>query len=157
MAAKKSKKKSKKVKASAPARRGGAKRVAKKRVVAKKVAAPRGPRVHEMVHWEIQAQNPEALQGFYAAAFGWKIDSNNPMHYGMVSSKGRAGIDGGIGGTEGPGSRVVVYTSVPSIPPVLEKIESLGGATIMPRTDIGPVIMALYRDLENNVMGLIEG
>ena len=152
MAAKKSKKKSKKGKASAPARRGGAKRVAKK-VAAK----PRGPRVHEMVHWEIQAQNPEALQGFYAAAFGWKIDSNNPMRYGMVSSKGRAGIDGGIGGTQGPGSRVVVYTSVPSIPPVLEKIESLGGATVMPRTDIGPVIMALYRDLEDNVMGLIEG
>jgi predicted enzyme related to lactoylglutathione lyase len=38
----------------------------------------------------------------------------------------------------------------------LKRIESSGGATVMPRTDIGPVIMALYRDPEGNVMGLIE-
>jgi predicted enzyme related to lactoylglutathione lyase len=129
------------------------------KTAAKKAArkAPKKSRGHEIVHWEIQAQNPESLHQFYAGALGWKIDANNPMRYGMVASGGRKGIDGGIGGTEGPGSRVLVYASVPSIPTVLKRIESLGGKTIMPRTDIGPVIMALYQDPEGNTMGLVEG
>jgi hypothetical protein len=142
------------------------KKVATKKVAAKKVAAKKvakrsakkasAPRVHSIVHWEIQSQNPAKLHEFYASALGWKIDANNPMNYGMVASRGRGGIDGGIGGSPAPGSRVTVYAAVPSIPTVLERIQSLGGTTIMPRTDVGPVIMALYHDPEGNLMGLIE-
>jgi predicted enzyme related to lactoylglutathione lyase len=110
-----------------------------------------------MVHWEIQSQMPERLHKFYAEAFGWKIDAKNPMNYGMVSSKGKEGIDGGIGGSEHPGSRVVVYASVRSIEDALSRIEDSGGKTIMPRTDLGMVIMALYQDPEGNTMGLVEG
>jgi uncharacterized protein len=152
MATKKKSKTKTKTKTKTPARKAVAKRPAKR-------AAAKGARkakVHEIVHWEIQAQNPASLHGFYADAFGWKIDANNPMRYGMVSSGGPAGIDGGIGGSQMPGSRVLVYASVPNIPPVLKRIESLGGKTMMPRTDVGPVIMALYQDPEGNVMGLIE-
>jgi predicted enzyme related to lactoylglutathione lyase len=78
------------------------------------------------------------------------------MKYGMVASGGPSGINGGIGGSPSPGSRVLVYAQVASIPAVLERIESLGGRIIMPRTDIGPVVMGLYQDPEGNVMGLIE-
>jgi uncharacterized protein len=144
-----------------------AKKSAKKAKTAKKMAAPpkrtaakkaaKSPK-HEVVHWEIQSQQPEKLHEFYAEAFGWKIDASNPMKYGMVSSGGRSGIDGGIGGSEQvPGSRVVVYAQVPSIVRSLKRIESLGGKTLMPRTDIGMVIFALYSDPEGNTMGLIEG
>jgi predicted enzyme related to lactoylglutathione lyase len=147
MAAKKSAKKTAKKGAGKTARKSASK-------AAKKKAA-----TFEVVHWEIQAKNPGKLHKFYAGALGWKIDANNPMQYGMVGSGGRHGIDGGIGGQPGGNtpSRVLVYASVPKIPPVLKKIESLGGKTIMPRTDIGPVIMALYEDPEGNTMGLIEG
>jgi uncharacterized protein len=131
--------------ARAPAKRG---RAAKKSTQA---------RVHPVVHWEIQSTVPTRLHDFYSQAFGWKIDANNPMKYGMVASKGRDGIPGGIGGAPEQQARVLVYTSVPSIDDLLERIESLGGKTRMPRTDIGPVIMALYEDPEGNVMGLIEG
>ena len=48
------------------------------------------------------------------------------------------------------------YAQVASIPAVLERIESFGGKTIMPRTDIGAVVMGLYEDPEGNLMGLIE-
>ena len=154
--------KKRKTKAGKPGR-GATKKAASKRVAAKKSAAKRratkssAARVHPVVHWEIQSRNPERLHSFYAEAFGWKIDADNPMKYGMVASKGREGINGGIGGTQEPDSRVVVYSAVPSIEDVLGRIESLGGRTRMPRTDIGPVIMALYEDPEGNVMGLIEG
>ncbi len=152
MAAKKSAKKAMSAKkAAAPAKRTAAKKAAAKK------AAVKAPK-HEVIHWEIQSQQPEKLHEFYAEAFGWKIDANNPMKYGMVASGGRSGIDGGIGGGgEAPGSRVLVYAQVPSIVRVLKRIESLGGKTLMPRTDLGMVIMALYSDPEGNTMGLVEG
>ena len=109
-----------------------------------------------MVHWEIQSKQPEALHRFYSEVFGWKIDANNSMNYGLVSSRGTGGIDGGIGGSPDTTASVLVYASVPSIPPVLERIEDRGGKTIMPRTDIGMVVMAIYTDPEGNKMGLIE-
>jgi hypothetical protein len=150
----------------APAKRSAAKKKSAPRKAVMKKAAPKttkrtpkpaGPRVHSVVHWEIQSQAPERLHRFYADALGWQVNANNPMNYGMVASKGKAGIDGGIGGAQGPGSRVTVYAAVPSIDSILQRIESLGGQVVMPRTDVGPVIMGLYSDPEGNVMGLIEG
>jgi predicted enzyme related to lactoylglutathione lyase len=143
----------KKKKTAKPSKRSTTRKAAK-RPAAK--AAPK-PRIHEIVHWEIQSQNPARLHSFYAEALGWVVNANNPMQYGMVSSGGSNGIDGGIGGSQGPGSRVLVYAAVQSIPAVLDRIEALGGKTIMPRTDIGPVVMGLYTDPEGNMMGLIEG
>jgi predicted enzyme related to lactoylglutathione lyase len=79
------------------------------------------------------------------------------MNYGMVASgRDAGGIDGGIGGTQAPSPRVVVYAQVPSINDVLARIEQHGGRTVMPRTDVGPVVMALYEDPEGNTMGLVE-
>jgi hypothetical protein len=115
---------------------------------------PAGP---EVVHWEIQSQSPDALHRFYADVFGWEVNAKNPMNYGLVSSGGENGIDGGIGGSPSPGSRVLVYANVADINAMLEKIESVGGKTVMPRTDVGAVIMALYTDPDGNVMGIIEG
>ena len=120
-----------------------------------KAKAAAAPRVNAVVHWEIQSQQAETLQRFYSEVFGWKINADNPMKYGMVASKGATGIDGGIGVSEHP-SRVVVYVSVKDIPATLESIEARGGRTIMPRTDLGMVIMALYLDPEGNTMGLVE-
>ena len=140
----------------APAKKLAAKAPAKKAAVksAAKKAAPKHPRV---IHWEIQSKMPEKLHDFYSDVFGWSIDANNPMKYGMVESKGADGINGGIGGSESPSAEVLVYVGVPSIDDVLEKIMSSGGRTLMPRTDIGPVIMAIFQDPEGNTMGLVEG
>jgi predicted enzyme related to lactoylglutathione lyase len=146
-------------KAAAPPKRAARKAARKapstrKAPSARKASKPSGPQI---VHWEIQSQSPDKLHRFYADVFGWTVDANNPMNYGMVASGGKDGIDGGIGGSPSPGSRVLVYASVGDINTVLEKIESLGGKTVMPRTDVGPVIMALYTDPDGNVMGILEG
>jgi hypothetical protein len=166
MAKKKKTAKNKLAPAKRAAKRSPAKKKAPRKALMKKAAPkttkrapkkPAGPPVHSIVHWEIQSQAPERLHRFYADALGWQVNANNPMNYGMVASKGKAGIDGGIGGAQGPGSRVTVYAAVPSIDSILQRIESLGGQVVMPRTDVGPVIMGLYSDPEGNVMGLIEG
>lgn len=49
-----------------------------------------------VVHWKIASKDAERLQDFYTRLFGWKIDSNNPMKYGMVDTGGQGGINGGI-------------------------------------------------------------
>jgi predicted enzyme related to lactoylglutathione lyase len=124
--------------------------------------APRkveAPPVLPVVHWEIRAREPEAQQAFYRAVFGWSIDANNPMKYGVVKSSTEAGgsIDGGIGGTPNGERLVTFYVRVDDIDAYLAKVEELGGKTIMPRSDIGPVVMGMFQDPEGNEIGLIEG
>jgi predicted enzyme related to lactoylglutathione lyase len=142
----------------APAKKAAPKRAAPKRAAAK-AAAPKKPKVkHPVVHWEIQSTTPERLQDFYRGVFEWVIDTNNPMKYGMVASGGGGdSIPGGIGGSSGPGAKTVVYASVPSIDDTLSKVGSMGGRTIMPRTDLGMVVMAIFEDPEGNAFGLVEG
>jgi predicted enzyme related to lactoylglutathione lyase len=152
MAAKKAKKKASK--RAKPVAKKAAKRSAAKKAPAKR--APKGP-LHQVIHWEIQSKSPERLQGFYREVFAWNIDTNNPMNYGMVASGGEHGIDGGIGGSQGPSSDVLVYVGTPDINDTLAKIGQRGGRTLMPRTDIGPVIMAIFQDPEGNTLGLVEG
>jgi len=162
MAAKKGSKKAKKAgKAKAAPKRAAAKRPAPKRPAARraapaKAAPAKAKATHPVIHWEIQSQDPGRLHSFYTNVFGWKIDTNNPMNYGMVESGGGGGIAGGIGGTQMQESRVVVYAQVPSIEDVLSRVSAHGGKTVMPRQDIGPVVMALYEDPEGNLMGLVE-
>jgi predicted enzyme related to lactoylglutathione lyase len=151
---KKAKKKASKRAAARPVAKKAAKRSAAKKAPAKR--APKGP-VHQVIHWEIQSKAPERLHGFYRDVFAWNIDTNNPMNYGMVASGGELGIDGGIGGSQGPSSDVLVYVGTPSIDDTLAKIAERGGRTLMPRTDIGPVIMAIFQDPEGNTLGLVEG
>jgi len=150
MATKKKSKKS--AKKTAGPKKAIAKKAAPKKAVAKK--APAKKAVAKKAARKAPA--PKAPHAFYADVLGWAIDANNSFNYGMVTSGGAKGINGGIGGSPAPGSRVVVYAEVPAIDPVLARIAGKGGTVVMPRTDIGPVTMAIYLDPEGNTMGLIE-
>src|SRR5260370_41203778 len=116
-----------------------------KKAAAKK-AAPKKPASPAVVHWEVQAKDPSRQVQFFAELFGWRIDTNNPMNYGMVEAGSKDGIAGGIGGVADGTSRVTVYVQVPDINATLARAESLGAQTVMPRTDIGMVIMGQFRD-----------
>jgi predicted enzyme related to lactoylglutathione lyase len=119
-------------------------------------AAPPKPTGPSVVHWEVQARDPAAQQRFFAELFEWKIDASNPMSYGVVAAAGNGSIGGGIGAmSDAP--RATFYVQVPDINAALAKVESLGGQTVMPRQDMGMVIMAQFRDPEGNVIGLVEG
>jgi predicted enzyme related to lactoylglutathione lyase len=134
---------------------------AKKKAPAKKpvkrAAKPARPKHPQVVHWEVQARDPSRQVEFFSSLFGWTIDTNNPMNYGMVTSSGvPKSIDGGIGATQ-DSPRVTVYIQVPSIDDVLQRAQTLGAQTVMPRTDLGMVIMGQFRDPEGNIIGIIEG
>ncbi len=109
-----------------------------------------------VVHWEINAKDAPKLQKFYATLFDWKVDANNPMKYGMVKTGGNTGINGGIG----PGEKsfgVTFYVEVDDLQTYLNKVEKLGGKTLVPPTKIpNAVTFAVFADLEGNRIGLMK-
>lgn len=110
-----------------------------------------------VVHFEIQSNMAEKLQPFYTDLFGWHIDANNPMNYGMVDTHAE-GINGGIGPTGSGRNQVTFYVQVDDLQASLDKAESFGGKTIMPPTEIpDAVTSALFADPEGNVIGMIKG
>ncbi len=112
-----------------------------------------------VVHFEIISADAARLQDFYRNIFGWKIDANNPMNYGMVDTgaAGR-GIPGGVGAPspEG-GGYLTFYIEVASIDATLAKVLEVGGAVVMPKTAVpsGPTI-AQFRDPVGYRIGLVE-
>src|SRR5258708_39184107 len=104
-----------KPKAAGKAKAKAKKPAAKKPATVKRAAAPKKSMGPAVVHWEVQARDLPRQQQFFANLFGWKIDTNNPMNYGMVSGAGKDTIGGGIGPAPDSASRVTVYVQVPDI------------------------------------------
>ena len=110
-----------------------------------------------VVHFEITAKNIERLHEFYSKVFGWKIDANNPFKYGMTDTGAGAGINGGIGETQGK-PHVTFYIQVPSVDAALSAIKAAGGAVVMEKTAIpGGPTLAQFTDPAGHMIGLIEG
>jgi predicted enzyme related to lactoylglutathione lyase len=112
-----------------------------------------------VIHFEIMGGTGNQLEKFYGELFGWKIDSNNPMKYGMVDTGGGpGGINGGVGANQGGGNRVSVYAQVDDLQATLDKAEKLGGKTILPPTQVpGGPMLAMFADPAGNVTGLFVG
>jgi uncharacterized protein len=109
-----------------------------------------------VVHFEVVGSDGAKLQEFYGDLFGWKINADNPMNYGIVDNAGE-GINGGVGQSPQGDAHITWYVQVPSIDETLQKAEGMGAKTVMPRTEMDMVTMALIEDPEGNVVGLVEG
>ena len=111
-----------------------------------------------IVHWEISGHNGANLQAFYADLFDWKIDSNNPMNYGMVKTAEANTVDGGIyqcKPTDKP--TVTFYIHVDDLQKYLDLINQKGGRTVVPPSPIpGFGSFAMFADPEGNVVGLFK-
>jgi predicted enzyme related to lactoylglutathione lyase len=106
-----------------------------------------------VVHFEIAGRQPKRLIAFYRRLFGWKIDSNNPIGYGLVK-KSRGGIGGGV--MKNAKSYVTVYAAVASPRKALEAAKRLGGKVMVPVTDVpGMVRFAMFADPAGNMVGVV--
>jgi predicted enzyme related to lactoylglutathione lyase len=115
-----------------------------------------------VVHFEIIGKDGEKTKQFFADLFGWSINSDNPMNYGLtdpgVDDENR-GIAGGIGGAMG-GSEgyVTVYVRVDDVETALAKAESLGGTRIFgPETIMGGLTLGLFNEPEGKTIGVLHG
>ena len=112
----------------------------------------------QVVHFEIMGGNGNELEKFYSQLFGWKINSNNPMKYGVIDTAGSGTIDGGVGSSQDGGKRVTVYVQVEDLQAILDQAERLGGRTILPPSVVpGGPKLALFSDPAGNVTGIMEG
>jgi len=117
-----------------------------------------------VVHFEVIGKDGDKLQKYYSELFGWEIDSNNEMNYGMVSrdsnpaADGNLGIGGGVaGGPPGYAGHVTFYVAVPDVEAALAKAESLGGTRIMgPEKIMDGVELGQFSDPEGHVIGLVK-
>ena len=116
-----------------------------------------------VVHFEVIGRDGAKLQSYYSELFGWEIDADNPMGYGVVHREGNtnpdgAGIGGGVGsGPEGYEGHVTFYVEVPDVEEALAKAESLGGSRIMgPDQVMEGVVIGQFADPEGHAVGLVE-
>ena len=105
-----------------------------------------------LVHWEIEARDPDRLRAFYGELFNWDIGAGPIM-----------AVPAGIGGPEpGPAghlrqserSGVTLYIQVRDLSESLAKAAALGGTVSSEPFDIpgGPTLAAILDPEANPVM-----
>jgi hypothetical protein len=116
-----------------------------------------------ILHFEITGRDGDNLKRYYSELFGWEIDDNNPMKYGIVQRDGNTnpdgiGIGGGVGtGPEGYDGHVTFYVEVPDVEAALAKAESLGGSRTMgPDKVMEGVEIGLFTDPEGHTVGVVK-
>ena len=111
-----------------------------------------------VVHFEIAVKDTAAANKFYAQLFGWKINSDNPMNYGMVDTdSGGEGVGGGIAKPPEGGPNTTFYVNVENVQAKLNEAEKLGAKVVVPPMQVpeGPEI-ALFSDPDGNMIGLAK-
>jgi predicted enzyme related to lactoylglutathione lyase len=115
------------------------------------------PRV---IHFEINADQPERAVKFYSGVFGWKIKNwGGPVDYWLASTgeEGEHGIDGAITKRMSPAASTVNTISVPSLDEFMSKVSMNGGKVITPRMTVpGVGYFAYCQDTEGNVFGIMQ-
>jgi uncharacterized protein len=117
-----------------------------------------------VVHFEVVGKDGEKSRSYYSELFGWEIDADNPMNYGMVQREGNTnsegiGIGGGVGGApEGYSGHVTFYVEVPDVDAALAKAEQLGGKRMMGPLEVtDEVEIGQFTDPDGNVVGVVKG
>ncbi len=124
--------------------------------------------MNRVVHFEIQAENPERAADFYRKVFGWKIDKwESPvMEYWMVMTAEKDSKEPGINGgllrrpakTPSQGCGVNAYActvQVENFDEMAKKILSSGGAVAIPKFAIPKMAwQGYFLDTEGNTFGV---
>ena len=111
-----------------------------------------------IVHWELMGPDGDAQKAFYGSIFDWEFDTPEGFeNYHMVDREA-TGVGGAVGqGNENMPNYFALYVQVDDIEVSLGDIESNGGSTVVPRTEIpGTVTFALFNDPAGNLVGLVE-
>ena len=115
---------------------------------------------NRVVHFEIPADQPEALTKFYSQVFGWKFHKSPipNMEYWLCETGAEGpGINGAVMQRQNPKQPVTNYVDVPSIDAAIERATSLGAKVALPKTPVpGVGAVAAIIDPQGNVCGLWE-
>ncbi len=119
------------------------------------------PRV---VHFEIQADDPERAANFYRNVFDWKIEKwKGPIDYWMIMTGEGVGIDGGLVKrpvdlkAKGNINAFVCTIDVSDVDEYLHVVQANKGTVERPKEAIpGVGWLAYLRDTEGNLFGIMK-
>jgi predicted enzyme related to lactoylglutathione lyase len=111
---------------------------------------------HQIVHFEIPADDVKRAQAFYKELFGWQF-SNPPGYDDFWAAD--VGEDAGHGiammARQNPNHGPTNYIDVESVGDSLTRVEQLGGQVLMPKSPVpGMGWFAHCQDTEGNVFAL---
>jgi len=115
-----------------------------------------------MVHFNIQADDPQRAMDFYTKVFGWKFEeAPGGVEYWLANTDdpGELGVSAGVG-IRYPGTRFNAFVnmfSVDDIDAYVVKIKLNGGKTLAPKIAVSGVgYYVPCQDTEGNAFGLLE-
>ncbi len=111
---------------------------------------------HQIVHFEVPADDVERAQAFYGELFGWQF-SNPPGYddYWVVDVGEDAGHGIAMMARQNADHGPTNYFGVESVDDGLARVERLGGQVLMPKSPVpGMGWFAQCRDSEGNVFAL---
>ena len=111
------------------------------------------------VTWfELNGPEPKKATDFYAELFGWHTEPISEANYTLIDTFSGSGINGGIGqARQGQPAHGVIYVEAPDIQALLERAESMGAKTVVPRSTSMDITFAQFTDPFGNLIGLVEG
>ena len=111
-----------------------------------------------VTQWQILATDPERAAAFYSQLFGWTVNSDNPLGYRTVNTGSANGLHGGIWPSPPEGHNLVqLFIEVDSVAGYAERVEHLGGRTIIPpQTLPDGAVMAIMHDPLGIPFGLVS-
>lgn len=115
--------------------------------------------MNRVMHFEIPVDNPERAIKFYEDAFGWKVTKwEGPFDYWLITTgeDDEPGINGAFM-TREMGEIIRNTIVVDSFDEAAKKVENNGGTMITEKMGIPDIgVMALFKDTEGNISGLME-
>jgi predicted enzyme related to lactoylglutathione lyase len=112
-----------------------------------------------VTHFEIPANDPEKLAGFYEKVFDWKFSKwPGPEDYWLVTTgDGEAGINGGLMRRKHPDQPVVNSLTVLSVDDAVATVLANGGSIAVPKMAVpGIGWLAYCKDPEGTIFGMMQ-
>jgi len=110
---------------------------------------------NSFVHVEIHSNAPEKTKSFLRDVFDWKWQDMPEMNYSMFEAPSAPG--GGLQKAENLPAGVLDYILCEDIDGTLRKIQSSGGAVVMPKAEIpGMGWFAVFQDPTGITLALYE-
>jgi predicted enzyme related to lactoylglutathione lyase len=108
-----------------------------------------------VVHWELEAIDPERQKAFYSALFGWDIGDGPIMDVAPGLGSPEPGPGGHIRGSGRSG--FTLYVQVRSLAESCRKAVELGGEVVLEELQVpgGPTLAAIT-DPEGNALTLVQ-
>jgi len=117
--------------------------------------------MYRIVHFDLQADDPERALAFYGDVFGWRSEKwdGAPVDYWLITTgpENEPGINGGLAPRRQGTPPTVNTVEVPSVDEFIGKIESAGGKALSAKMAIpGVGYMVHCLDTEGNAFGIFQ-